>query len=364
MPRSTEPYQPISTNSIYIGGYYSWYTYEYRPGELYVGLITSQFDDIRLSMCKSLFILDNIVGFISQYNYAHLHLKLVDILDSSNSKEVILELQNGSFIVDYKSCWVQQGSLYLHLQISSSNHEIYRITFDRSWPTSNSSLDHREIAKMTLVMKDEWKGNNYKYQSVWTPWLKMSTRGLQTAQVLSSSPDRSASPRITRLSYWPLKYNNEHGIYVGNERNYREIPGEITYFDHDESGYLTFRSYSGTYAIMVIASPQRQWDDLKSDLGLYLFHFSADSLGQIPYRKLDVPERINLEEIFSISIEERSGMIYLVDVRGWLFGLQFGDESPYATRSMADSVDGLAALSIDPSSSLSITRRLGVTSGN
>lgn len=153
---------------------------------------------------------------------------------------------------------------------------------------------------------------------------QLSPRGFHTLYVFQDdlTEERNVDTAITRAYLWPWGGQPPHSIAAGLDRRVArtEMNGEVvSYPGSHNSPWLSDTSPSGTYSLVVV---KQVTDGVDLAFRLLLLQYDSES-PNIKTRELDVPFYINLDDIYSVAIEERYGVIYLSHTRGHLFALPY-----------------------------------------
>ncbi|KAF8073379.1 hypothetical protein FPV67DRAFT_1477570 [Lyophyllum atratum] len=161
---------------------------------------------------------------------------------------------------------------------------------------------------------DEWHAPEAK-------WSPLGFHALYLQQVVQRE-DWDTHSTYMQACFWSSDKTQPHAAQAGPSHTVATpgIYGKLgSYHGSDGSPPLLGSSPSGSYSTLVIDRFEDLVDQAKS-LHLIIYDSKAP---HIQMRPLDLPFYIDLEQIYSVAIDERYGVIYLSHIRGHLFTLPY-----------------------------------------
>jgi hypothetical protein len=164
----------------------------------------------------------------------------------------------------------------------------------------------------------------YRWTTVDPNW---SPRGFHVLRVARPKSDRrysvTMSTAYTQACFWPADKLHSPSLpgTFGSPVAVTTLDGEVRYGRRNKEAHLAASSLSGLYSVVVTEKAGDQ--GAEPALSLHLLQYNLDP-PSVQVRQLDLPSHIDLAQIYSLAIDERVGVVYLVsDTLGLLFAVSY-----------------------------------------
>lgn len=197
-------------------------------------------------------------------------------------------------------------------------HDVYHCPTDLLFPSVDSTLENGSDRDIELIPSLQLSDFNTKWLSTHdyeSAGPSLSPRGLHANFTLYH--DVSQLTFTTLISFHPI-----NGLPSPRSDSVSELILNGPIAKHPLSAlspWLIASSSSGMYTAVILDMSYTSSPDGHQ---LYLVRFAHDPPG-ITSCQLTVPFYINLEQIYSLGMDERCGVLYLSHFKGHLFALPF-----------------------------------------